>query len=370
MAGKRFESGKQSQRRRGTERYDSELYGEAVYEQAGSTKDPIPGGDLTGGGGQSPVLRNWQTGERLFLRRLELKDRWIKSAYFRRVVEPPRTDRVLWPVDLLALPDSLIASCTLFVDHEYTARPTPPRARTERYAVALPFPKDRCITGGIAEIARLQRQGWKNPRAREIVVQLARALADLNREGYLYQDFYPSRLCFGDGGRLFLDYSNLACPYQEKPDGADALLCRPGERNYPVEFADPSVIRGQVHELNFRSQNFSLCAMLFYLLMGRYAYDGSLLNGYPDNDPDNHYIKFRDYHKMPVFIFDPENRSNAIGTFEEERKTVALWEEAPEELRGWFLHALCRPPSSANPAESPSPENWLALFRHLGWTRE
>ena len=108
--------------------------------------------------------------------------------------------------------------------------------------------------------------------------------------------------------------------------------------------------------------------MLFYLLMGRHAYDGSLLAGYPDDDPYNHYVKFRDYHKMPVFIFDPEDRSNAIGTFEEERGTVVLWEEAPEELRGWFLHALRRSGSKA--AESPSPENWLALFRHLGWNAE
>ena len=137
-----------------------------------------------------------------------------------------------------------------------------------------------------------------------------------------------------------------------------------------MEFADPSVVCGQAPELSFRSQNFSLCALLFYLLMGRYAYDGSMLVGYPDNDSYNHYVKFRDYHKIPVFIFDPADRSNAIGTFEEERRTITLWEEAPEELRGWFLHALCRPPSAANPAESPAPENWLALFRHLGWNAE
>ena len=331
--------------------YDGELYGEAVYERIGSTEDPIASGV---DGGHSPLLRNWQTGETFFLRRVYLENRWVKNAYFRRILEPPQKDRILWPVDLMLLPDELLTECTLFVDHEYVPIQTPPEQRKGQYAVVLPLPKDKKRTAGMERLARLKKT-WKDERTRNVAVQLAEAVADVNREGYLYHDFHPSRLCFGDKDRLFLDYSNLACSYGERIEEADAFLRRPEHNNYPLEFAAPGIVQGQSSTLGFRSQNYSLCAFLFYLFIGRYAYDGALLAGYPDDNPYNHDVKFRDYHKIPVFIFDPADRSNAIGTFEEERRTITLWEEAPEELRGWFLHALCRPPSAACRRSSKAP---------------
>ena len=346
--------------------YDGELYGESVYERIGSTEDPISGG---ADGGHSPLLRNWQTGETFFLRRVNLENRWVKNAYFRRILEPPRTERIFWPVDLLPLPDELRAECTLFVDHEYVPIHTPPEQRKGEYAVALPMPKDKKRTSGTERLARLKKN-WKDEKTRNVAVQLTEAVADVNREGYLYHDFHPSRICFGDKERLFLDYSNLACSYGERIEEADAFLRKPEKNTYPLEFAAPGIIQGQNATLSFRSQNYSLCAFLFYLLIGRYAYDGALLAGYPDDNPYNHDVKFRDYHKLPIFIFDPDNTSNAVGAFEEDKAVVRLWEECPEELRGWFVHTLCLRPNGLEEAtDYPTAENWLALFRRLGWSK-
>lgn len=142
----------------------------------------------------------------------------------------------------------------------------------------------------------------------------------------------------------------------------------PGNCTYPVEFAEPAVVQGRQEYFDYRSQNYSMAAMFFYLMFGRHAYDGKLMDGYMDDTEREHYEKFRDYHKMPVFIFDPEDDSNALGTFADEQAILDLWTEVPEKLKYLFLRALRQENAERTGKDNtPLPEEWLNCFELLGW---
>ena len=127
-------------------------------------------------------------------------------------------------------------------------------------------------------------------------------------------------------------------------------------------------MQGKQEMFDYRSQNYSMTAMFFYLMFGRYAYDGKLMDGYMDDTEREHYEKFRDYHKMPVFIFDPKDDSNALGTFADEQQILDLWEETPGEIKTLFLHTLCQENAERTGKDrTASPEDWLKCFEKLGW---
>ncbi len=371
--------------------YVSAVYGGAVYSRDGMTGECYDGGEETEG--RSPLLKHVETGERLFLRRVDLdpgsfdqakfsqveleegdpspvfeaKD--LERAYFRRILDPPRTERILWPVDLIELPSQRRDACTLFVDHDYSAERLSLGRRRGDYAVVLPVPSFGRLESGASRLARLSPRSWKNPEVQSLAVQLADLLDRLNQDGYTYHDFHLSRMFFVDKDRLYLDYSNLICSCNHLLEGADAFLRLPRGHNYPVEFGDPAVVRELIPAVDMQSQHYSLCAFLFYLFFGRYPYDGSLLSGYLDDSPYNHDIKFRDYHRMPVFIFDPENRCNAIGAFEEDQEVLALWRDCPENLKELFVETLRRENAERTvPVDNPPPGEWLSRFYQLGWS--
>ena len=90
-----------------------------------------------------------------------------------------------------------------------------------------------------------------------------------------------------------------------------------------------------------------MCASIL-LFFGQYCYDGRLLTGYVDDSIQKHYVKFRDYHKMPVFIFDPQDQQNALGAFDEERQVIELWEECPKILQELFIMTLSQSNAERN----------------------
>ena len=201
-----------------------------------------------------------------------------------------------------------------------------------------------------------------------MAVEIARALESLNRSGYLYADIHLSRIYFSDVGSVYLDFSNLIFSFQDSVGRAADTVCRVEQGEYPLEFADPALVRGLAPHVDLHSQNYSLCALFFYLFLGRYPYDGRLLTGYVDDTSQQHYVKFRDYHRMPVFIFDPEDTKNSLGAFWEEQQVIELWEELPGKLQEMFIRTLRQENAErTGPVNNPTPSTWLRCFRELGW---
>ena len=92
------------------------------------------------------------------------------------------------------------------------------------------------------------------------------------------------------------------------------------------------------------------------------------MDGYRDQTEEEHIRKFKDYHRLPVFIFDPEDLSNRLGDFTHEQQIVGLWEACPIEIRRLFTQTLCQANAERlKTGDNPQPGVWIDCFRQLNW---
>lgn len=329
------------------------ISGGGIYQWTGQTAPEPPGGSDSG-----PVVRNVHTGEEFLLKRTNCTAVRMRD-YCRYLRLPPPDSCVLWPEDMITLTEEQQMRCGLFVEQFYAEKP----ASGRHGSVALlfpPCPPMQCMTD---YLAGLRERNWKNEAVQKLIQGILQVMAQVNRAGYLYGDLSFSRFFLTSEGRVVLNFSNLIFSDLDRPGGSGVPL-RKGA--YPIEFADPTIVRGLRTEMDMESQNFSLTAMIFYLMFGVYPYDGRLMSGYPDDNPQQHAAKFRDYHRMPVFLFDPADSRNALGAFEEDQAVLNLWSECPEEIRTIFIRTLAQSNAErTQKIQNPSPEDWLRCFEEL-----
>lgn len=346
----------------------SAMYGGAVYERSENTvPDPFsPPGESPG---ESPMMVNVLTGETMFLRRLNAAASQEVELYRLRILEKPSFDGVFWPIDLMILSPELQAKCTLFADNQYTDQTLPPQARQGELAAAFIYRDMSAYERFDRWLSHAGPLSWENAAVVTASAAILRALNRLNRSGFTLNDFHFSRFFYSGSGRIMLDYSTLINSKREMT--RRTMLRTNFENNYPMEFGHPRVFDGSLKYLSVQTQNYSLAAMLFYLFFGRYAYDGRLMTGYADTDLLSHYVKFRQYHKMTFFIFDPNDHRNSIGTFSDEERVIQLWNRCPEALRRRFCDALVLPAEGASGSSPslPTPTDWLSTLEQCGLLR-
>lgn len=346
--------------------YFSEVFGSGVYEWTGqNVNNPMI--DEKESGCYSPLLVNKITGELYFLKRF-CCDSIKKEYYTSKILTPPNRDTILWPSDMVELSEEQQKSCMSFLEQEYSAAPVPVSERNGNMALLFSYSEYSNMVNALQKYKKIPVRNWKNLDIRNMAIQILKAIDDLNKNGYVYSDIHFSRFFFKEDGSVFLNYTNLIYSFRECMSAERDIICAFEAGKYPIEFAEPAIVREICKGMDFHTQNYSIAAMLFYLFFGRYAYDGRLLTGYADDNLQKHYIKFRDYHKMPIFIFDTHNKENMLGAFDDEEQVVELWEECPEKLKELFLLTL-----SQNNAErkwevyNPTPQTWLKCFSELGW---
>lgn len=336
----------------------SEVYGRGVYQYTGRyVQNPLGGDD--GSNQTAPLLENMITKEYYFPK---LLNRCVGSRehYIRCVLNPPDRKNILWPEDLVDWRGKSITACKMTVE--------PIIDKQDCQAVLFPYGGYPRMTSIARLLERSDAVNWKNQRIRSVLVQIAEGVEVLNRDHYLYMDFDLNRLFILNEGGMYFDFSGLLL----ETDTVEAKRSGRWERNWakrlPVEFAEPAIIQGKLEIPDRRSQNYSLAALFFSLMFGRYPYDGSLMDGYSDRTAEEHVRKFQDYHKLPIFIFDPEDTSNQLGDFTHEQEIVRLWEECPDMIRRMLTRALQQ--ASAERCiedHNPTPGAWIECFRSLGW---
>lgn len=346
--------------------YFSKLYGSGIYKWSGQlVPDPLCVDN--GEGLTSPLLINVISGEQYYARRFSYGARG-QFHFWKTVLTPAQKKCILWPSDIIEIGGRQENLFKLFVSQEYAPVATPIEKREGDFALLFPYGGYPNVENGIRKIAKIDELNWKNSDVRRMAVGIARAIENVNRDGYFYTDIHLSRLFFSDDWETYLDFSNLMFSVCDSLGENAEEICGVSDGDYPIEFGDPSVVRGIIPHLDYHSQNYSLCALLFYLFFGVYPYDGRLLTGYADDAPQSHYIKFRDYHKMPVFIFDPDDVSNRLGAMAEEREIIYLWEELPDVLQDLFLRTLKQSNAErTDEVNNPTPSMWLKCFAELGW---
>ena len=361
------------------ELYYSVLYSRGVYRRTGSIE-----GRLAGKQGKSPILTNVFTGEMFFLR---LAKRFYDSVphreqhdFCQRILHAPAADAVLWPVDMVSLSTEQKKECTFSLNRPCYVPGDNFFPDTGPYAALFPLPTLPDWTDGEEMLRSLGPVSWKNKKVVDFAIQITDALNRLNQSGYYYHDFQLSRLLFSDLYGFRFDYSDLAYTEEELHFWKGPLLQIPEGRYYSMEFGDPAVSHpavspGRIFAPDQQSQNFSLCAMLFYLFFGRHPYDGQLVCGYADDNDWERYLKFRAWQRMPVFLFEPlqPGRKDSLCLFEEDKCLARLWRETPVPLRRLFTKTLCfdNAQRSRNTFgdQNPPPAEWLSCFRLLGWKR-
>lgn len=343
----------------------SAIYGRNFYKCTDRmVQDPLAGDE--GRGNVSPLLVNIETNEMFFMKRVN-ESYEVMEKYIQKIKNPPNREDILWPCDLIKLETADQVECELAVDQVYSYS----HERTAKYdnLVALfPYGGYPVCENGSRYLSHIGELSWKNPKIRNMVMQIATCVKNLNQYGYLYLDFHFSRMFFYENGKIYLNFTNLLFFDSAYKTVENVGYFNEENCTYPIEFAEPAFVQGKQELFDYRSQNYSMTAMFFYLMFGRYAYDGKLMDGYMDDTEREHYEKFRDYHKMPVFIFDPKDDSNALGTFADEQQILDLWEETPGEIKTLFLHTLCQENAERTGKDrTASPEDWLKCFEKLGW---
>ena len=347
--------------------YYSTVYGGGIYkwDRQEFVQDPL-GGD-NGENLLSPLLTNLITGESYFIKRMNCNYA-LHNKLRRRILNPPDRSNILWPSDMVNLSDEQSAQCSLFVAQEYTETPTPMNEKKGNRALLFPYGGYPPMINGIRKLAQINQPSWKKTEIRNMAVQILQAMDSVNKCGYAYEDIHLSRIFFRADGTAYLNFSNLVYSFEDFVSEEATTFCHAEAGEYPIEFAEPAFVRGIQKNFDFNTQNYSLCALLFYLFFGQYCYDGRLLTGYVDDSIQKHYVKFRDYHKMPVFIFDPKDSQNALGAFDEEQQVIELWEECPQILRELFTMTLSQSNAErCGEVVNPPPLTWLRCFNQLGW---
>lgn len=182
----------------------------------------------------------------------------------------------------------------------------------------------------------------------EACIQINSAFRTLHLNGYAYQDLSGGNFVIDPvkGNVLICDNDNVA------PDGVSTgILGTPG-------FMAPEVVAGKSMP-NKRSDQFSMAVLFFILLCANHPLEGKRWNDITLLSPED---SMRLYGTDPLFIYDPEDSSNAPvpGVH---NNVLMRWSFLPEYMRDIFIKAFSRQ-AMENPSRRVNEIDWLqALCR-------
>lgn len=358
------------------------VYGRGMYKHDGGimVQDPFqtPLYDENIAGCLSPLFINIITGERYFAKRLTSEFRGLDKAVYeslqKKILNPADRDSILWPSDIVYLSDDLLNKCSLFVMQDYKGNHISIEKNKCNLALLFPYGQYSDMDNGKKKLKDLGELSWENPKVRSFVYKVLKTFDKVNTDGYVYGDIHLTRFFFRLDGSVFLNYSNLVYSFDDYLLDDAASICNIKDGEYPFEFIEPGLVDAIKNNedkrwIDFNSQNYSLCAFIFYVFFGRYCYDGAALREHnADSTRQEHLIKFMYYHKLP-FIFDKKNTGNGVGLFDEDLRVVDLWDRCPNVLKELFTLVLTQhDEKKADNIINPTPYTWLKYFQELGWT--
>ena len=141
-------------------------------------------------------------------------------------------------------------------------------------------------------------------------------------------------------------------------------------KDISMEFAPPYIYGGSEYSGNI--DYFSICSILFRLMIGRLPYEGKGLNSFgevfdPIRDVDvaAHEYYFEHYHQYPKFIFDSEDNSNSLGPMSENDLPKERWAELPDKIKEMFQESLSGYVQGKGHLYSPG--EWLVALNQSCW---
>lgn len=379
------------------ELYYSAVFPNGIYAHYVNDNISIPIPDSLTKTKITPTVRNILTHEVFFCKRIFIGSDAQKAILIREILNPSN-NYASWPVDIIAI-DEIDANTDNLVPaelrHLYCDEYHSTKEQKTNYALLFPYlKKDTSGRGGYAYYTPLDvwlrneplsQRTYKNDKIKRVCYNLAHVLSRINRDGYVYFDFSTSRFMLKSDLTVMPEYSNLLMEktLNTKKYGKD-LSAKYGL--IPLDFVDPFIYfrhnSEQINsdsaskDFNLAAQNYSLAAMLFYLMFGRKPYEGHRLMQNRDDESDevSHYAYLKNYYLKEEnihFIFDDsyENPNLLTDDYTDMFSgDIELWENCPKELKELFISALQRQSALRDPyTRAPKPGTWVHAFESLGW---
>lgn len=178
---------------------------------------------------------------------------------------------------------------------------------------------------------------------------LTRGYQKLHAMGAKYQDISFGNLFFNpdNGDVLICDNDNVSFD-NSKPGG---VLGTPG-------FMAPEIVRGEKRPSK-DTDRYSLSVLLFYLFMVNHPLEGKLEASIRCMDMA---ARVKLYGTDPVFIFDPNNKTNRPVKGIHDNATI-YWPLYPEKLRQMFTKAFTV--GLNEPSKRITEPEWMTLFSNM-----
>ena len=170
--------------------------------------------------------------------------------------------------------------------------------------------------------------GLEKSIIKPIISNLLQAFISLYSHSYLYHIWDDKKIFISrDGTDLLISF----CDALSLVDKEEKVVI--GKDLFYSEYTDPYIFSKDC-SYDYNSEMYALAAIIFHLLIGRFPYEGGLLDSVP-KDSENWMNSYID---TPVFIFDKHDNRNAIGDFSNEKIFLRRWNSLTDEMKNMFCN--------------------------------
>ena len=171
--------------------------------------------------------------------------------------------------------------------------------------------------------------GVEKDYIKPILINIVDAFQSLYENGYIYYIW--------DDNIIYCNRNDnsILMPFSDKLSVGLNSSRTLGKNEYHTEFIDPYVYDNNC-AYDYQSEMYILASLLFRLLIGRFPYEGSLMDGITKETEHEFQQWVQKYTSRPVFIFDRNNTRNAIGTFSNEKRFIDRWNMLTPKLQDMF----------------------------------
>lgn len=184
----------------------------------------------------------------------------------------------------------------------------------------------------------------------EISYQLANSYRALHLSGHCYRDISAGNLMFDpvSGDVLICDNDNVGVNHQSKSQVWGTM-----------EYMAPEIILGK-KDPSTQTDLHSLAVLLFYLWVWHHPFHGAREYRFHCWDIP---AKKSVYGESPVFVFDPDDSSNALPRDPDYETARERWGYCPQALKDMFVRAFSD--GVRDPDRRVTEGEWQALFSSL-----
>lgn len=278
-----------------------------LYMDTGQRFDTISSGNAV-------QIKHINTGEEFYCVKISNMGYNQTPEIWKRIIFRPANNSFFWPIDIIDM-----------ISEDNGDR---------EYYLVYPF---RFVpeVKPLAELVKTEGfLGVEQSSTRLIIKNFLEAFITFYECSYLYNVWDESHLFINTKDNSILISFNDAMTVNERN-----AVCI-DSKVFFSEYTDPyAYANGSLYDE--KSECFAVASILFFLLIGRYPYEGSLMDGVPkDSESEIEYWK-KNYLSHPIFIFDTNDKRNAIGDFSDEKIFLNRWQSLSDELKEMFAAFFC-----------------------------